>query len=122
VRLARSLRAVTQEALAQHLDVTFQQIQKYEKGTNRIAASRLHAMAQFLSVPVEFFYEGAMSDGDPLGTVLSDEHEHELLRLVLSVRCPENRRLLLDMARVIADRDATSQSANGSGTDPARSR
>jgi transcriptional regulator with XRE-family HTH domain len=110
---------VTQEALAQHLDVTFQQIQKYEKGANRIAASRLHAIAQFLGVPIEFFYEGA-TDGDPLGADLPDEHE--LLRLVLSVRSPENKRLLLEMTRVIADRDATSQGANRPRTEPARSR
>ncbi|GGC93159.1 putative HTH-type transcriptional regulator [Chelatococcus reniformis] len=50
---------MSQEKLGDALGVTFQQVQKYEKGTNRIGASRLHQMSVVLGVPVSFFYEGA---------------------------------------------------------------
>jgi transcriptional regulator with XRE-family HTH domain len=59
VRVRRLLVGVSQEKLGDALGVTFQQIQKYEKGTNRISASRLRQIADMLSVPVSFFYEGA---------------------------------------------------------------
>ena len=57
MRKQRKLSGISQEELAQQLDVTFQQIQKYEAGLNRITASRLWKAAQFLSVPVETFFE-----------------------------------------------------------------
>lgn len=51
------LLGMSQEKLGEHLGLTFQQIQKYEKGINRIGASRLYDLSQVLSVPVQFFYE-----------------------------------------------------------------
>lgn len=59
VRMRRMLAGISQEKLGDALGVTFQQVQKYEKGTNRIGASRLHQIAQVLGVPVSFFYDGA---------------------------------------------------------------
>ncbi|WP_036270309.1 helix-turn-helix domain-containing protein [Methylobacterium sp. WSM2598] len=59
VRVRRLLMGVSQEKLGDALAVTFQQIQKYEKGANRISASRLQQIAEMLGVPVGFFYEGA---------------------------------------------------------------
>ncbi|KMO30137.1 Cro/Cl family transcriptional regulator [Methylobacterium tarhaniae] len=59
VRVRRLLIGISQEKLGDALGVTFQQIQKYEKGTNRISASRLRQIADMLNVPVSFFYEGA---------------------------------------------------------------
>ncbi|MFH6784322.1 MULTISPECIES: helix-turn-helix domain-containing protein [Methylobacterium] len=59
VRVRRLLVGVSQEKLGDALGVTFQQIQKYEKGANRISASRLRQIADMLGVPVNFFYEGA---------------------------------------------------------------
>jgi len=50
--------SVSQEELGEKLGITFQQIQKYEKGTNRISASRLWEMSGFLNVPVDFFFDG----------------------------------------------------------------
>jgi transcriptional regulator with XRE-family HTH domain len=61
-RTLRLQRGMSQAALADALDLTFQQIQKYEKGTNRISAGRLQRIAEVLSVPVSFFYSGM--DGD----------------------------------------------------------
>src|SRR5260221_8100840 len=59
VRLRRMMLGMSQERLGESLGITFQQIQKYEKGTNRIGASRLQHIARVLSVPVSFFFEGA---------------------------------------------------------------
>ena len=57
VRLRRMLIGMSQEKLGELLGLTFQQVQKYEKGTNRIGASRLYQIAQFLSTPVQFFFD-----------------------------------------------------------------
>lgn len=59
VRMRRMMLGMSQEKLGDALDLTFQQVQKYEKGTNRIGASRLQQIAHFLEVPVAFFFEGA---------------------------------------------------------------
>jgi len=58
LRMRRLAIGLSQEALADQLGITFQQVQKYEKGVNRISASRLHALSQILDVPVAFFFEG----------------------------------------------------------------
>jgi len=59
VRMRRMMLGMSQEKLGDALSLTFQQVQKYEKGTNRIGASRLQQIAHFLQVPVAFFFEGA---------------------------------------------------------------
>jgi len=69
VRMRRMMLSMSQEKLGDALGLTFQQVQKYEKGTNRIGASRLQQIAHFLQVPVSFFFEGApdLPDGTPSG-------------------------------------------------------
>lgn len=57
VRLRRSILGVSQSQLAEFLDITFQQVQKYEKGLNRISASRLYEIGKILGVPLDYFYE-----------------------------------------------------------------
>jgi transcriptional regulator with XRE-family HTH domain len=59
VRMRRLMLAMSQEKLGDALGLTFQQVQKYEKGTNRIGASRLQQISHILQVPVAFFFEGA---------------------------------------------------------------
>jgi len=59
VRMRRMMLAMSQEKLGDALGLTFQQVQKYEKGTNRIGASRLQQISYILQVPVAFFFEGA---------------------------------------------------------------
>src|SRR3954466_13920542 len=59
VRMRRMMLGMSQEKLGDALSLTFQQEQKYEKGTNRIGASRLQQIAHFLQVPVSFFFVGA---------------------------------------------------------------
>jgi len=59
VRMRRRMLGMSQEALGERLGITFQQVQKYEKGKNRVSASRLQAISHILQVPVSFFFEGA---------------------------------------------------------------
>ena len=61
VRMRRLMLGMSQGKLADAIDLTFQQVQKYEKGTNRMGSSRLHQIANVLQVPVTFFFEGAPS-------------------------------------------------------------
>src|SRR5262245_12311683 len=65
VRFRRMLLGMSQEKLGEKLGLTFQQVQKYEKGINRIGASRLFDLAQVLGVSVQFFYEEAPSQESP---------------------------------------------------------
>ena len=63
IRMRRMMLGISQEKLGEALGLTFQQVQKYEKGTNRIGASRLQHISEVLQVPVSFFF-----DGGPVGT------------------------------------------------------
>jgi transcriptional regulator with XRE-family HTH domain len=68
VRMRRKMLAMSQTQLADALGLTFQQVQKYEKGTNRMGASRLQQISDILQVPVEFFFEGAPNASAPHGS------------------------------------------------------
>jgi transcriptional regulator with XRE-family HTH domain len=72
IRLRRNLLGMSQEKLGEGLGITFQQIQKYEKGTNRVGASRLQAIAAILGVPVSYFFENAPT-GDTVVAGLAEE-------------------------------------------------
>ena len=74
LRLRRTLLGMSQESLGDELNLSFQQVQKYERGTNRISASRLYELGRILDVPVAYFYEG-MTD-DVIGGKRPDENEH----------------------------------------------
>jgi transcriptional regulator with XRE-family HTH domain len=71
VRMRRLMIKMSQEKLADRLGLTFQQVQKYEKGVNRISASRLREMAHALQVPIQFFFEGLPEAGS------SSKERHE---------------------------------------------
>lgn len=68
VRFRRMLLGMSQEKLGERLGLTFQQVQKYEKGVNRIGASRLFDLSQVLQVPIQFFYEEAPGTLEQAGT------------------------------------------------------
>lgn len=72
VRMRRMMINMSQEKLGESLGITFQQIQKYEKGTNRIGASRLQHISSVLGVPVAFFFEGAPATGTGPGGLAED--------------------------------------------------
>ncbi|HQS46074.1 MAG: transcriptional regulator [Rhizobiales bacterium 24-66-13] len=82
VRMRRMMVGMSQEKLGESLGITFQQIQKYEKGTNRIGASRLQQISLVLSVPVAFFFEGAPSlttDSEGFGEAHSPAYVSDFL-------------------------------------------
>src|ERR1700730_4458930 len=68
VRMRRKMLAMSQTKLGDALGLTFQQVQKYERGANRIGASRLQQLSHVLQVPVEFFFEGAPNASAPHGS------------------------------------------------------
>lgn len=114
VRMRRVLVGLSQERLGESLGVTFQQVQKYEKGTNRIGASRLQQMSSVLGVPVSFFFEdvpvdstaGGFSDGagsDYVVDFLSTTEGVSLTRAFTRVRDAKVRRRLVDLIVSIAD-------------------
>lgn len=72
IRLRRMILGMSQEKLGEALGITFQQIQKYEKGTNRVGASRLQHIATIMTVPVSYFFEDA--PGTPTETAGFSEH------------------------------------------------
>ncbi|MEA1844792.1 helix-turn-helix domain-containing protein [Agrobacterium tumefaciens] len=73
IRLRRTHLRMSQATLAKALGVTFQQVQKYEKGTNRVGASRLQAIAGVFEVPVAFFFEGSEAADDTHGEALAND-------------------------------------------------
>jgi len=74
MRMRRMMLGMSQEKLATGLGLTFQQVQKYEKGANRIGASRLQHLASILQVPVPFFFEGLPAADEPKSHAASLPH------------------------------------------------
>lgn len=110
IRLRRTMTGVSQEKLGEGLGITFQQVQKYEKGTNRVGASRLQAIADLLNVPVAYFFDGQDSrQQSPEGSAESDlmrfvatSEGLALNRAFAAIRDPHVRRRLVDLAKAIA--------------------
>ncbi len=106
VRQRRSFAGMTQQELGDRIGIKFQQIQKYETGTNRISASRIWDIAAALEVPVSFFFEGldgqAPDTGEARAEILTEMETLELVRAYYAI--PENqRRWLFDLARVLSE-------------------
>jgi transcriptional regulator with XRE-family HTH domain len=112
VRMRRMMVSMSQEKLGDRLGITFQQVQKYEKGTNRIGASRLHQISSILGVPVAFFYEGAPNpDGVPgspeagnppyVSDFLATSEGLALTKAFMKVSDPKLRRRIVDLVEAI---------------------
>ncbi|MFL4472037.1 helix-turn-helix domain-containing protein [Tateyamaria armeniaca] len=110
IRQRRWLIGMTQQTLADLVGIKFQQIQKYETGSNRVSASRLWDIGEAMGVPVAFFFEGIKEEGmyqgsghsDAAPDMLSDKEAMELVRTYYAI--PENqRRRLFELARVLSD-------------------
>lgn len=115
IRFRRNMLGMSQEKLGESLGITFQQIQKYEKGTNRVGASRLQAIASILDVPVSFFFEDAPG-GQPGGTegfaeesattfvvdFLNSAEGIQLNRAFARITNPVIRRKMIDLVKAIA--------------------
>jgi transcriptional regulator with XRE-family HTH domain len=114
VRMRRLIVRMSQDKLGEALGITFQQVQKYEKGTNRIGASRLQQTANVLGVPIEFFFEGVShmtthgvvgSDAAPgyVADFLSTSEGVQLTRAFVRITDPNVRRRLISLVKAMAE-------------------
>ena len=116
IRLRRTMLGMSQEKLGESLGITFQQIQKYEKDTNRVGASRLQNISNILNVPVAFFFEdapGEMNHGvDGMAEAASSNYVVDFLssaeglqlnRAFVKIADPKVRRRIVDLVKVLAD-------------------
>jgi transcriptional regulator with XRE-family HTH domain len=117
VRMRRMMVKMSQEKLGTALGLTFQQVQKYEKGTNRIGASRLQQIAGVLGVPVDFFFSGAPqldAPSDGFAEPASPSYEADLLtadglkllRAFHAIKDQKVRRRLVDLAQALSTAEA----------------
>src|SRR3954452_21056880 len=133
VRQRRMQLGMSQEQLAEQLGLTVPQVQKYEKGVNRIGASRLHKIAGLLGAPIGTFFEahagaqasepemggaeagGAAEPGQPAPSVFADRETIALALAFSRITRPQLRRALLELARTAAgfDEPASNKPANG---------
>jgi transcriptional regulator with XRE-family HTH domain len=114
LRMRRNDLGMSQGALANAIGLTFQQVQKYEKGSNRMGSSRLLQVANVLTVPVTFFFEGGpgrrkLSSKAPSPTYVSEfvasEDGSSLIRAFTQIRNAKLRRVIVKMVEGIADRN-----------------
>lgn len=124
VRMRRILNGMSQEKLGEALSITFQQVQKYEKGTNRIGASRLQQISKVLQAPPSFFFEGAPmgESGAQVGFAESSEvvgfistvEGLQLNKAFASIRDPKVRKKVVELVVAIASggEDAKAHSSN----------
>ena len=120
VRMRRIMLGMSQEKLGEALGLTFQQVQKYEKGTNRIGASRLQQISEILQVPVSFLFDGGPSgiNTDGFGDGASPSYVADFLatseglaltRAFTRISDAKLRRSIVDLVEQIADREGPDQ-------------
>lgn len=101
----RKSRGLSQSPLARTLGVTFQQVQKYENGTNRITADRLAKLATLFEIPVSAFFDEP-NDPQPfaagLNSLLSLAGADDLVRAYAQIENPETQRVVLNLVRALA--------------------
>jgi transcriptional regulator with XRE-family HTH domain len=120
IRLRRTLLGLTQERLGEALGLTFQQVQKYERGANRVGASRLFDLARILEVPVNYFYDdlpsqaggtmnryGFAESNDTYGAdeALSSRETLELVRAYYRITDPSIRKRVFELVKSMAPPD-----------------
>ncbi len=114
VRMRRLLVGMSQEKLGELLGITFQQVQKYEKGSNRVSASRLYQIARVLGVPVQYFYDELKEDDGPSGFAESEGADAiagalqspdgvQIARIFSETTDPEKRKLILNAVKLLAE-------------------
>ena len=115
VRMRRMMLSMSQEKLGDALSLTFQQVQKYEKGANRIGASRLQQIARILQVPVSFFFEGAPAQPEDrvsgfeeapspsyVADFLATSDGLALTKAFVRIKNPKLRRRIVDLVEEVA--------------------
>jgi len=115
IRMRRRALGMSQSELGDTFSLTFQQVQKYERGSNRVSASKLYEIARALKVPVSYFFEGLSDPSDataydnpPDTTVhefLTTNEGMELAAVFPKVKKPRLRRRILDLVRTMAQED-----------------
>src|SRR3979490_2638069 len=117
LRMRRKMLGMSQEKLGEALNTPFQQVQKYEKGTNRVSASRLQHISHILQVPVPFFFEGAPHvPGQTTGNgaapspayvtdFLASSGGHALTKAFMRIKKRELRRRIVDLVEEIVGED-----------------
>lgn len=122
LRIRRMVQGISQESLGKSLGLTFQQIQKYEKGVNRIGASRLFELSTLLAVPVQFFYDdygdtiGAASgfaeegeEDDPFMDLVKSPEGVQLCLHFAAIEDSQVRKRVLDLVKSIAETEISKQ-------------
>ncbi len=106
VRFKRKMMGLTQTDLAQKVSLTFQQIQKYEKGENRISASKLFQISQILGTNVSFFFEGYSDEqSNSEEVVLDDKKSVELVQSFKSIKNPKLQKRIMMLINSVNDED-----------------
>lgn len=116
VRLRRTMLSLSQEKLGESLGITFQQIQKYEKGTNRIGASRLQKLSEILKIPVSFFFEDVPGSHQNSASELSETESPnyvvdflssteglQLNKAFANIKDPNVRKKIVDLVRSLSE-------------------
>lgn len=114
VKTRRLMLGISQEELADSIDLTFQQVQKYERGSNRISVSRLVEISRALKTPLEFFLGGYMGAGKYGFKGIADGKQEglepeikkdtlELMRAYQKIKKPALKKQLLEMAKAMAN-------------------
>lgn len=120
LRVRRVTMGMSQEKLGERVGLTFQQIQKYEKGANRIGAGRLFELAHILGVPVNYFYDDVLDQISPEGGPQESAHAHvmeflasnegvQLSLAFMAIKDSKVRRRILDLVKALADENEQSQ-------------
>jgi transcriptional regulator with XRE-family HTH domain len=114
VRIRRMLIGMSQEKLGDMLGLTFQQVQKYEKGVNRIGAGRLYEVSRILGVPIDFFYEGVAAmpsaggfaePGPPVMEFVSSGEGLQLSLSFMKIKDPKVRKRVLDLVKSLGEEE-----------------
>ena len=123
VRMRRKMLGISQEHLADALGLTFQQVQKYERGANRVSASKLYEIAKTLRVPVSYFFDGladpVTDESDDVGEAanrvitdfLNTPEGLELAAIFPKIGKGRVRRQILDLVRAMADDEGQQKSS-----------
>ncbi len=118
VRIRRMLIGMSQEKLGDLLGLTFQQVQKYEKGVNRIGAGRLYEISRILGVPIDFFYESVAGTGEgfaesenapPVMEFVSSGEGLQLSLAFMKIKDPKVRKRVLDLVKSLANEESGEQ-------------
>ena len=111
VRIRRMLIGMSQEKLGDLLGLTFQQVQKYEKGVNRIGAGRLFEIARILGVPIDFFYDGigepakSSEETPPVMEFVSSGEGLQLSLAFMKIKDPKVRKRVLDLVKSLSEEE-----------------